>query len=76
MMDGIEILEWDERDYGTLFSSLVKLLLVDFHRVSLRENFVTDLTLERSLLCVTAPVHISLSCSPEALATLEAREGL
>ena len=76
MMDGIEILEWDERDYGTLFSSLVKLLLVNFHRVSLRENFVTDLTLERSLLRVTAPVHIALSCGPEALATLEAREGL
>ena len=76
MMDGIEILEWDERDYGTLFSSLVKLFLVDFHRVSLREHLITNFTLEWSLLCVTAPVDIALSCSPEALATLEAGEGL
>ena len=57
-------------------SSLVKLFLVDFHRVSLRENFVTYFTLERSLLRVTTPMHIPLGCSPEALATLEAREGL
>ena len=76
MMDGIEILEWDKRDYGTLFSSLVKFFLVNFHWVSLREDLITYLTIERSLLCVTAPVDISLSCSPEALATLEAGEWL
>ena len=75
-MDGIEILEWDERDYGTLFSSLVKLFLVNFHRVSLREHLIAYLAIEWSLLRVTAPVDISLSCSPEALATLEARERL
>ena len=70
MMDGIEILEWDERDYGTLFLSLVKLLLVNFHRVSLGEHLITYFTLEWSLLCVTPPVNIALCCSPEALATL------
>jgi hypothetical protein len=61
---------------GTFFSSLVKLFLVDFHRVGLREHLITYFTLEWSLLCVTAPVDIALSCSPEALATLEAGEGL
>ena len=65
-----------KRDYGTLFSSLVKFFLVNFHWVSLREDLITYLTIERSLLCVTAPVDISLSCSPEALATLEAGEWL
>ena len=66
-----------KRDYGTLlFSSLVKLFLVNFHRVSLRENFVAYFTLERSLLGVTASMNIPLGCSPEALATLEAREWL
>ena len=60
----------------SLLLSLVKLFLVDFHRVSLRENLITDFTLERPLLRVTAIMHITLSCSSEALAALEAGERL
>ena len=46
-----------------VFLSLVKLLLVNFHRVSLGEHLITYFTLEWSLLCVTPPVNIALCCT-------------